>query len=112
MIADGVCKRIGNGVSTFIWADKWIPSLPDSRLMSVQSESSNVLLVSDLIVEQRWDEQLLCNLFAADEVATILAIPLCNQRLSDEWVWKFDLKGLYTVRSNFEDQTSNSRFKR
>lgn len=55
----GLIKRIGDGTSTNIWRDRWIPMHPGAKPMT-PSDGQAVNMVSDLMTEDgQWDEALI-----------------------------------------------------
>lgn len=46
----GMIKRIGNGVSTHIWRDRWIPLHFDAKPIT-PGEGQDLTLVSELLTE-------------------------------------------------------------
>ena len=46
--------------------------------------------------------------FFMDEVRTTLSIPLSFRRVGDEWVWKYERKGSYFVKSGYHVLTTNN----
>jgi hypothetical protein len=51
-------------------------------------------------VNGSWDESMVRELFCAQDVTTILAIPT-DEDSKDEWAWHFDEKGLFSVKSAY-----------
>lgn len=52
----GMIKRIGNGTSTDIWRDRWIPKHFDARPLTPE-DGQDVTRVSDLLTESgQWNE--------------------------------------------------------
>lgn len=44
------------------------------------------------------------SIFDADEIALRQQIPLDRRQTKDAWIWVFEKKGVYTVRSGYKLQ--------
>ena len=97
----GLIKRIGDGASTRIWDDPWIPSNPTLKPI-VRLPSSDVTLVEELMnpVTGEWDEEVLETNFVSVDAQAIMRIP--NGRLDgDLWGWHLERNGNFSVRSAY-----------
>jgi hypothetical protein len=97
----GLIRRIGDGETTNIWRDRWIPGAIGGRPICPKTGAS-ASRVSDLIVEEggRWDEAALeANLLSMDAQA-VRRIPL-GRCQGDLWAWSGERHGLYTMRSAY-----------
>lgn len=54
-----------------------------------------------------WDEELLDELFNPTEKDWIMKTPI-SPNYEDDWYWRFDMKGSYTVRSAYRSLCSNA----
>lgn len=69
-------KRIGDGASTNIWQDGWIPMHFDAR-PPTPGDGQEVNLVSDLLnADGQWNEELINETFFPVDANAILRIPL------------------------------------
>lgn len=50
---------------------------------------------------KEWNSTMIENLFTNEEVETILSIPLSLRQQEDKYVWHFDKRGAYSVRSGY-----------
>lgn len=103
VIAKGVCRVIGNGRSTNIWRDPWVPALPLSRIQNRGAElnAGSPQQVQEIISNGQWNlDQIECVLNPW-EVQSIKRIPLPIHNLDDSWMWKYDKKGRFSVRSAY-----------
>lgn len=72
----GLIRRIGNGASTNIWRDRWIPSHLDARLITPR-DGQEVMLVSELRMGSgHWNEGLIRDTFLPIDAEAILRIPI------------------------------------
>jgi hypothetical protein len=102
ILVQGLIKRIGDGASTHIWADNWLPR--ENVLKPVVSLVANPpQMVSELIDEtsMTWKEELIRACFLPMDPNAILNIPLCTRRQLDFWAWNYDSKGIFSVRSAY-----------
>lgn len=102
LLEEGTRKRVGDGKSINIWADRWLPSSEDGRVKSRRREGMKVQKVSELIRDGRWDRELIKQVFEEEEGKSILRIPLGVQPLKDRIYWNFSPTGMYTVKSGYQ----------
>ncbi|XP_020153203.1 uncharacterized protein [Aegilops tauschii subsp. strangulata] len=98
----GLIKRIGNGQSTNIWTDNWLPR--DEMLHPYGSVSPNPpTFVAELIdpTSASWIRERVEEVFMPMDVPIILGIPLCTRNIPDFWSWNFEKKGNFTVKSAY-----------
>ncbi|XP_044432363.1 uncharacterized protein [Triticum aestivum] len=88
---EGAIWRVGDGASTDIWKDQWIPTSHDRRK------------VQELIdpISGSWDEQFLREIFWPVDAERILQIPLSSHGQSNFISWHFSKSGCFTVRSAY-----------
>lgn len=103
ILCQGIIKRIGNGLSTNIWNDNWIPR---SGLMKpfASSVAHPPRLVSELIdaTSAAWREELVRHTFLPVDTEAILRIPLCTRPVSEFWAWAKDPRGRFSVHSVYK----------
>lgn len=95
-------RRIGNGSTTNIWEDNWIPR--DEMLRPYGGRVINPpVLVSELIdvTSAAWNIQRLQEVFMPMDIPAIMGIPLWTRNLEDYWSWHFERNGVFTVRSSY-----------
>ncbi|XP_027182362.1 uncharacterized protein LOC113780787 [Coffea eugenioides] len=105
MVEEGTRKRIGNGLSTNIWEDSWIPMTPNGRVTTQQPQGVNLVKVANLIVQKGWNKNLLFRNFTPMEVEGILSIPISLVDKEDSNFWIHNSNGHYSVRSAYRVQT-------
>jgi hypothetical protein len=97
----GIIWRIGDGTNVRIWEDPWIPTGTTRR---PRTPRGNTVLsrVSDLIdpYTSTWDAKLVKDIFWAEDVPNILAIPVHVDR-EDTVAWHFDNNGMFSVKSAY-----------
>ena len=84
MMKQGIIRRIGNGESTDIWDDNWIPKETSPR--SITSLIPNPpRKVSDLLqpATASWNVELIRSNFLPIDAQAILKIPVCTRNTED-----------------------------
>lgn len=109
LIKKGIARRIGNGRTTFIWKDNWIADHGQRSLATpVILELAEAKVVSLMKMEEpaEWDTDILDDLFDPRDKERILKTPI-SPNYEDDWYWKLDMKGEYTVKSAYRSLTSS-----
>ena len=102
LLSKGLKKIVGDGKTTDIRKDPWVPSLPNLKIMSYDGqEVDGPQMVSDLLEDRRWDFVKLNLLFSERERHAILNIPLPRYPDEDRWAWRFTKNGDFAVRSAY-----------
>lgn len=98
----GLVRRIGNGGSTKIWEDNWLPREEMMRPYGCITQNPPEL-VSELIdsTSASWDRQKIESVFMPMDAQVILGIPLCTRNIPDFWSWHYEKNGLFSVRSAY-----------
>jgi hypothetical protein len=109
VLVRGLIKRIGDGSSTHIWNDRWIPMHFDARTITPNA-GHNVNRVSELMTKAgRWNEDLIKSIFLPIDARAILRIPVRPQE-DDWWAWEPEKHGEYTVKSAHRKLTAPQPF--
>lgn len=96
----GMVRQIGDGSSTRIWQDRWIPNHFSGKPIT-SPEQPQVNMVADLLTPSgAWNEELIKQLFVNVDAHAILSTPI-RGRGDDVWAWEPERHGLYTVRSAY-----------
>ncbi|CAI9773810.1 unnamed protein product [Fraxinus pennsylvanica] len=101
---DGAVYRVESGTSARIWRDPWLPNPNHGFVTSDPLPGHEEATVNQLFVpgENRWDYDILVDLFSEEERGQILKIPLSSYGRSDRIYWVHDNKGFYSVRSGYK----------
>nr|XP_027086592.1 uncharacterized protein LOC113708329 [Coffea arabica] len=99
----GLIRKIGNGRSTKIWDDNWVPEIPHGRPASTRPRNCNLHNVADLIQNFRWKRALVFKLFKEEEAKMILRIPISLANREDGHFWLHSRNGQYTVASAYKE---------
>jgi hypothetical protein len=102
ILVQSLIRRIGDGRSTNIWTDNWLPrNFMMKPLVSIMINPPQ--MVSELIDETMatWKTNLVHACFLPMDAAIILGIPLCTRRQSNFWAWSLDRKGQFSVKSAY-----------
>jgi hypothetical protein len=93
----GLIHRIGNGTSTNIWTDKWIPNGIGLKPVC-RSEGATATKVSELLSGAgSWDEQALAMNLVPMDANAVRCIPL-RRTIDDFWAWTGEKHGNYSVK--------------
>lgn len=101
ILEEGLLWKIGNGETINTRNDKWIPECASGSITSNLSYDNNMKVADFLLHSDKWNLNKLKTLFLPYEVDVILKIPLTRNRPPDSRFWKFDKKGIYTVKSGY-----------
>lgn len=101
VLNQGLIRCIGDGESTNIWHDRWIPGRVGGKPV-YQRPSATAVRVSELLSVDghSWDDAALRNNLLCMDVQAIKSIPLGRGR-EDCWAWAGERHGLYSVRSAY-----------
>ncbi|CAN1326400.1 Putative ribonuclease H protein At1g65750 [Linum perenne] len=100
VLVKGIRKNIGNGHTTFL-DEAWIPDSVDFKCDF--DKEANCRISECILLPQRcWNLTKLRSLFSEETVKQICTIPLGPEELEDRWVWHFEPKGNFTVRSCYK----------
>lgn len=84
MLIQGLVRKIGDGNSTLVWSQNWIPRDFAMRPLACLGQNPP-LLVSELI----------------DTTTVSWRTDLLQRPMSDFWAWQFEKKGIFTVKSAY-----------
>lgn len=100
---EGLCWRVGNGLSINPYADKWIPSHDGARSLDVENDTAGVMNVSELIDFEsgHWNLSALGNSIDDNTREAILSIPLSSNWPVDCLFWLHTQDGRYSVKSGY-----------
>ena len=104
----GCLWRIGDGATTNIWTDHWVPSSP-TRMVSTPRGACILTRVEQLIspINGEWDEELIREIFWPVDVERILQIPLPNHGQPDFIAWVPNKSGCFSVKLNTEGELTD-----
>jgi hypothetical protein len=104
----GLIRRIGNGVTTRIWEDRWIPQHFGGKPIT-PAEGQEHAHVNELLADSGgWNEdKVRVNFFNIDAEA-ILRIPV-RGREDNLWAWEPEKHGIYMVKSAYKQLHSLKR---
>lgn len=96
----GLIKRIGDGNTTEIWNQNWLPKEASMRPIACLMPHRPTL-VAELIdpTSARWRQELINSTFLPLDANVILNIPLSTRQYDDFWAWSQEKKGEFTVKS-------------
>nr|XP_027086544.1 uncharacterized protein LOC113708281 [Coffea arabica] len=97
LVQKGTRKRIGNGKTTNIWEDIWIPGNEDGKVTSAMPQNCTIRRVDELISGFRWNKPLVIRTFNQKDAVEILDIPISISGREDSNYWVYSGHGSYTV---------------
>ncbi|XP_062080982.1 uncharacterized protein LOC133785782 [Humulus lupulus] len=100
LLKKGLGRRIGNGNSTSIWYDNWLPTTPH-RPVPLMDASYGVSWVSQFIENKMWNVAKLSQWFAKEDMERITKINIPMEDKEDNWIWLHDPIGNFSIRSAF-----------
>lgn len=101
LLRKGLIRSIGNGRSTYVWADKWIMDDTPRRPVNKQMCYDVNLRVASLIDENGcWKVTVLHEIFPPNEVQRILSFTIGD--IDDREIWAYTKNGAYTVKSGYQ----------
>ncbi|XP_074346272.1 uncharacterized protein LOC141685047 [Apium graveolens] len=117
VVKHGCRRSIGTGRDTFLWKISWLPSAENGYLTTSMNQDLENIKVCDLMEDhqRKWDVDILNDLFNSRDVQLIKNISLPTRDRKDSWLWFFDAKGEFTVKSCYrqlvgESNTSDAGF--
>ncbi|KAF7815371.1 uncharacterized protein G2W53_029340 [Senna tora] len=105
LLAKGLRRSIGDGRTTRVWEDPWVPS--DLPMVLAQPSNPTVVVekVSELLTVEgvEWDVEKIRGLFNVEVCNQIVSIPPDKEQGGDRWVWEHDNKGIYSVKTGYRN---------
>ncbi|XP_074310062.1 putative mitochondrial protein AtMg00310 [Silene latifolia] len=104
VVMRGVRRRIGDGWSTSVWLDPWIPKTQSRRVISPRLDNEVEMKVAHLLRDDGlgWDRQKVSSLFLPFEQERVYSIRISATKPVDDWCWDFEKDGEYSVRSAYK----------
>ena len=104
LLKKGLCRHIGNGTQSNVWAENWIVDVvPRPPMYRAYSDVNLALKVSDLLLNgtTNWNRDLVFDTFSPEDAERIM---LMKSDLSkeDSIRWSFTKDGTYSTRSGFQ----------
>ncbi|XP_061999150.1 uncharacterized protein LOC133716455 [Rosa rugosa] len=101
VLVKGAHWQVGDG-NDILLSDPWLPRAAPFRLLLVHRGRDPLWKVNHLLNDEGcWNEALIQQVCHVDDIPFVLSIPLSNRRVHDRWVWHFDSKGLFSVKSAY-----------
>jgi hypothetical protein len=101
VLEKGLIRLIGDGRSTNVWTDQWIPGIPGFKPLyrkpEAKVEKVHELLTPDGIA---WNDHILQENFLQADANAIRTIPL-GRLQEDLWAWSAEKNGIYSVKSAY-----------
>jgi hypothetical protein len=108
VLAEGLVRWLGNGLTTSVWNDKWIFNHPNG-IPFTEATNHQVKHVSDLLTASgKWNEELFREIFCTFDADAILLTPV-NGHGEDFWAWAPEKHGVYSVKSAYRLLEANRK---
>ncbi|KAF7824560.1 uncharacterized protein G2W53_022704 [Senna tora] len=104
LLSDGLYRMVGDGKSTLIWRDPWVPGIRAGIHLAASTEAMNFTWVSELISADgtSWDDEKMELAFDDETCRKIRCIPLARLCTTDKWAWKGEASGVFSVKSCYK----------
>jgi ribonuclease HI len=103
VLEKGTIRSIGNGRTTKIWKDTWLPDFTKIRSRNADCDLSEDAMVAELIDDEtsQWNRTLIFNSFSNSDAIKIVSTPLSLSLPEDKSCWFWEKDGMYSVRSAY-----------
>lgn len=101
VLEKGMIWRIGNGLSTKIYEDNWLPGKTSLKVYSPISLDQNAKVAELLATPFTWNKVLICQHLLPDEATKICNVLIGGPDTQDGIAWAFSKDGVYTVKSGY-----------
>uniref|UniRef100_A0A803P4U5 Reverse transcriptase domain-containing protein n=1 Tax=Cannabis sativa TaxID=3483 RepID=A0A803P4U5_CANSA len=101
LLSEGMCRRIGDGRSTSIWFDSWVPlgnHQPSPKLNATQGANLVSYFIND---DQTWNVARIRAWFDSTDATNILNIGLPALKQEDSWQWLGEKRGTFSIKSAY-----------
>nr|XP_027067776.1 uncharacterized protein LOC113693433 [Coffea arabica] len=105
-VEEGIRRKIGNGRSTKVWDNQWIPETPRGQPTTVRPQNCNISTVDQLISNFRWNRPVVFSTFNSEDAGKILKIPISWTGKEDSNFWIHSGSRQYIVRSVYKEMTN------
>ncbi|KAF7814801.1 retrotransposon protein, putative, unclassified [Senna tora] len=104
LLAKGLQKYVGDGKSTLIWKEPWIPGLDANEPLLPKGNAPIVTWVYELMNNggRSWNEQKLEDVFDMEICRKIKCVPLRRYNQQDVWFWRGEANGNFSVKSCYK----------
>ncbi|KAK9755091.1 hypothetical protein RND81_01G002100 [Saponaria officinalis] len=103
VLKKGIRKRVGNGLSTYVWQDPWIPGTQTRLVLSPRRNEREDMLVTELrnADGQSWNMSKVRALFLPFEQVRISNMRIGAFQTEDSWCWDLEKDGEYSVKTAY-----------
>ncbi|KAF7809749.1 retrotransposon protein, putative, unclassified [Senna tora] len=104
LLKNGLYRSIGNGETTSIWHDPWIPGVQADTLNPLYENGWRPERVCELIDTNAtgWDVIKLWAVFDTRNCEKIISVPPCRSNRADAWAWSGEVNGTFSVKSCYK----------
>ena len=100
----GYCWRVGNGSSTRVLGDRWIPNHPTNKELHPNHDLLGEMAISDLINSEIhvWRSELIHSIFHRDDAEAVCRIQFNRRHVADSINWSYNKNGNFSVKSTYK----------
>ncbi|KAL5781697.1 hypothetical protein ACOSP7_006726 [Xanthoceras sorbifolium] len=102
VLLKGLRWKIGNGESVRVYEDSYLPRDSTFRVFSPRILPEGVTVSALLQEPGFWHVDIVMRYFIHEEADLILSLPLSLHPRRDSFLWHFDSRGLFSVRSAYK----------
>ena len=102
LIEKGACFLVGDGKSINVWVDPWVPWIEEFKPKPRIDDYIQLPLKAHHFIDhasKTWHEDMVKEVFLANDVQEILSIPIPHHPKQDRLIWLPNPKGTFTVKS-------------
>ncbi|XP_074310491.1 uncharacterized protein LOC141646518 [Silene latifolia] len=100
----GIRRRVGDGLSTCVWTNPWIPGTQTRMFLSPRRDADVGMMVANLWTAdgKDWDSSKVRRFFLPFEHNRIFSMRIISTKPMDAWTWDFEKDGEYSVKSAYK----------
>ncbi|XP_013673701.1 uncharacterized protein LOC106378058 [Brassica napus] len=100
----GLRKKIGNGHTTKVWEEPWLPTQPSRAPLCIDNVRDEDFRVHHLIdaQNQSWNLEILNAVITAEDIPRVTSLRVSRTGRYDSYSWDFTKSGVYSVRSGYK----------
>ena len=97
VLNQGLIQRIGDGQTTHIWNQNWLPRPANMRPIVSRIANPPQGLNQLILPGAQRDSTAISEIFLPTDAQAIMSIPLCTSHIEDFWSWIHEKNGVFSV---------------
>ncbi|KAK6131123.1 hypothetical protein DH2020_035122 [Rehmannia glutinosa] len=100
----GLRLQVGSGNVVRIWEAPWLLKTPAFMISGIKPADCEIVWARELMTDngKNWNIGILEQLFCVEDIKNILQVPIKQDGSSDKWIWHWDSKGQFSVKSAYD----------